>query len=172
MEEGSDDNTRTDDEEISCIGTTEEEGINFDDIPEKFVCPLTLEIFTDPLMSRNGFNFERDAIIEWLDRGHETCPLTRDPLGYRGLVPNYRLRLELETWKEKNGYNNNNNNNNNTTTSITPRNKDVGTEKRRKRLCIIDVNQNPSPFHNNNMWYLGNQDNRQHIHSSSIASLS
>ena len=97
--------TDTNDEDTYTSNGTEDEGVNSDeDIPEEFICPLTLEIYSDPLMSRRGLNFERKTIIEWLDRGHETCPLTRDPLGYRGLVPNARLRLEVEEWKRKHGY--------------------------------------------------------------------
>lgn len=73
-------------------------------IPEQFICPLTLEVYKDPLMSRKGLSFEREAITEWLDRGNDTCPLTRTPLGYRGLVPNTRLRLAVEDWKRRHGY--------------------------------------------------------------------
>ena len=90
-------------EDTDTSNGTEDEGVD-SDIPEEFICPLTLEIYSDPLMSRRGLNFERKAIIEWLDRGHETCPLTRDPLGYGRLVPNARLRLEVEEWKRKHGY--------------------------------------------------------------------
>jgi hypothetical protein len=74
------------------------------DIPEEFICPLTLEIFTDPLMDRRGINFERSAIVEWLNRGNETCPLTREPLGYRSLIPNVNLRARVEHWKREHGY--------------------------------------------------------------------
>jgi hypothetical protein len=107
------------------------------DIPENFICPLTLQIYTDPLMSRSGKNFERKAIIEWLDRGNPTCPLTRQPLGLSLLVPNARLRIEVEEWKRKHGYkiktrddNNNNNNNNNNETQIM---------KNQQFLCTIDT---------------------------------
>jgi len=102
-----DTDTDTNDEDTDTSNGTEDEGVDSDsvvDIPEEFICPLTLEIYSDPLMSRRGLNFERKAIIEWLDRGHETCPLTRDPLGYGRLVPNARLRLEVEEWKRKHGY--------------------------------------------------------------------
>jgi hypothetical protein len=74
------------------------------DIPESFICPLTLEIYRDPLMSRCGKNFERKAIVEWLDRGNDTCPLTRQPLSLSLLVPNAKLRMEVEGWKRKHGY--------------------------------------------------------------------
>jgi hypothetical protein len=77
-------------------------------IPESFICPLTLEIYRDPLMLRCGkINFERKAIVEWLDRGNDSCPLTRQPLSYSLLVPNAKLRVEVEEWKRKHGYDSN-----------------------------------------------------------------
>jgi hypothetical protein len=100
-------------DEASQTKVTEDFGNNGDDhnnhddsdvIPEEFVCPLTLEIFTDPLMDRRGMNFERDAIVEWLNRGNLTCPLTREPLGYRSLIPNFNLRARVEHWKREHGY--------------------------------------------------------------------
>ena len=128
---------------------TENEGIDHH-VPEKFLCPLTMDIFTDPLMSRRGLSYERNAILEWLDRGNETCPLTREPLEYKGLVPNYRLRLELEEWKAKNGY------------TITRCDAEV--KKNRRFLCVIDAA--PSTVRHN-LWYDGNQDDRQQTDSSS-----
>ena len=74
------------------------------DIPESFICPLTLEIYRDPLMSRCGKNFERKAIVEWLDRGNDTCPLTRQPLSLSLLVPNAKLRIEVDGWKRRHGF--------------------------------------------------------------------
>ena len=77
---------------------------NADDaVPTKFVCPLTLELMTDPLMSKYGHNFSRDAILEWLGTGNDTCPLTRKPLAPSNLIPNASLRLEIRSWQRDNG---------------------------------------------------------------------
>lgn len=74
------------------------------EIPHEFICPLTMEIFTDPLMNKRGINFERKAIVEWLNRGNDTCPLTREKLSYSSLIPNAKLRLRVELWKQDHGY--------------------------------------------------------------------
>ena len=75
-----------------------------DSPPSDFICPLTLEIMSDPLMTcKNHMNFERSAIVEWLNRGNTTCPLTREPLSYSKLVPNAALRLQIEQWKRDKG---------------------------------------------------------------------
>lgn len=126
---------------------SEDEGVD-SEIPEEFICPLTLEIYTDPLMSRRGLNFERKAIVEWLNRGHDTCPLTRYPLGYRGLVPNARLRIEVEQWKRKQGY------------KIKPR--DVEAEmKSRQILCMIDTKEATPNLFGRNLRYDGDREDRQ-----------
>jgi len=72
-------------------------------IPEAFLCPLTLELMEDPVMTREGKNFEREAIVEWLNRGNVTCPLTRQPLTFSKLIPNASLRLQIEIWKKESG---------------------------------------------------------------------
>ena len=90
------------------IDESHEEGNEDDDDPDSppsnFICPLTLEIMSDPLMTcKNHLNFERSAIVEWLNRGNTTCPLTREPLSYSKLVPNAALRLQIEQWKRDHG---------------------------------------------------------------------
>jgi hypothetical protein len=72
-------------------------------IPPAFICPLTLEMMNDPLMDRDGLNYEREAILEWLHHGKTTCPLTRRPLTYSKLVHNVALRLRIERFKRAHG---------------------------------------------------------------------
>lgn len=71
-------------------------------IPSEFVCPLTLEIMNDPVVSRYGKNFERSSILQWLREGHDTCPLTRQPMILSDLVTDHRLRLNIYMWKKAN----------------------------------------------------------------------
>jgi U-box domain len=69
-------------------------------IPPEFICPLTLEIMIHPLMDRNGRSYERSAIIEWISQQKSTCPMTRQPLHVRDLIPNSKLRKEITQWRE------------------------------------------------------------------------
>jgi hypothetical protein len=71
------------------------------EIPDWAICPLTLEIMNDPLMDRDGLSYERKAIVEWLNRGHATCPLTRKPLSYRMLAPNAQLKFRIDRWRRQ-----------------------------------------------------------------------
>ena len=72
-------------------------------IPDHFICPLTLEIMNDPVITREGQNFERQAIVEWLNQGNTTCPLTRQLLSFSRIIPNPTLRVKIELWKRDNG---------------------------------------------------------------------
>lgn len=75
-----------------------------DDVPERFICPLTLEIMEHPYMTRAGHSFERSAIFAWLRR-NDNHPLTREPLSPRDLIQNRALKAEIAAWSRKNGMN-------------------------------------------------------------------
>jgi len=67
-------------------------------VPPCFLCPITHEIMRDPLMSRSGHSFERQAILTWLVEHNHTCPLTRQPLNASALIPNRALQMRIEAW--------------------------------------------------------------------------
>jgi hypothetical protein len=73
------------------------------EIPSNFICPITLQVMVDPLMTRSGLNFERAAIISWLDQGSGSCPLTRKPLTTSDLISNRRLKTLIRIWRANNG---------------------------------------------------------------------
>ena len=45
-------------------------------IPARYLCPITVDIFEEPVMDQQGHNFEKWAIESWL-LDHDTCPLGR-----------------------------------------------------------------------------------------------
>ena len=65
--------------------------------------PLTLSIMIDPCVTKYGHNFEREAILEYIARGNETCPLSRRPLRLRDIITNHKLRLDIRKWQKENG---------------------------------------------------------------------
>jgi hypothetical protein len=73
------------------------------EIPSNFICPITLQVMVDPLMTRTGLNFERAAILGWLDQGSGRCPLTREPLTNSDLITNRRLKSRIGIWRAHNG---------------------------------------------------------------------
>lgn len=67
-------------------------------VPQEFICPITLQIMTCPVMTRAGVNFERSAIIAWLQKGSGVCPLTRTPLAPKDIVANTALENKISSW--------------------------------------------------------------------------
>lgn len=67
-------------------------------IPHLFRCPISLDIFTDPVTLSTGQTYDRPCIERWLAAGHRTCPVTMQPLGDAVLVPNRTLRHLIESW--------------------------------------------------------------------------
>lgn len=71
--------------------------------PKDFVCPITSQLFDDPVTLETGQTYERTAIQEWLDRGNVTCPITRQKLQNIQLPKtNYVLKRLIASWKENN----------------------------------------------------------------------
>ncbi|KAL3917516.1 MAG: hypothetical protein SGILL_004676 [Bacillariaceae sp.] len=72
--------------------------------PSRFICPLTQECMKDPVMTKQGVNFERKAILKWLDSAaEELCPVTHTPLYRRMLVSDSKLQWEIAQWQMKHG---------------------------------------------------------------------
>ncbi|KAG0455811.1 hypothetical protein HPP92_023599 [Vanilla planifolia] len=71
--------------------------------PKDFVCPITNQLFDDPVTLETGQTYERRAIQEWLDRGNMTCPITRQKLHSTKLPKtNYVLKRLIASWREEN----------------------------------------------------------------------
>ncbi|GAA0161835.1 ubiquitin-protein ligase [Lithospermum erythrorhizon] len=72
-------------------------------IPHEFLCPITLEIMTDPVIVATGQTYERESIQKWFNSGHHTCPKTGQTLSHLTLAPNFALyNLIVQCCKENN----------------------------------------------------------------------
>ncbi|XP_021732249.1 U-box domain-containing protein 15-like [Chenopodium quinoa] len=72
------------------------------EIPQEFLCPITLEIMTDPVIVVTGQTYERESIQKWLDSNHRTCPKSGQVLQHLSLAPNYALKNLIIQWCDKN----------------------------------------------------------------------
>lgn len=70
--------------------------------PGVFTCPITREIFEDPVVAADGFTYERSAIIQWI-RGSTNSPMTNMPLDHLSLTPSHALRSAIVEWKQWQG---------------------------------------------------------------------
>ena len=67
--------------------------------PSHLVCPITCEVMKDPVITKIGISFEREAILQWIRRGNSTCPVTRKPIGEENdIYPNRALKEAIETY--------------------------------------------------------------------------
>lgn len=67
-------------------------------IPHLFRCPISLDLFTDPVTLCTGQTYDRSSIEKWLAAGNLTCPVTMQKLHDPSLVPNHNLRHLIEQW--------------------------------------------------------------------------
>ncbi|KAK6287288.1 hypothetical protein POUND7_013467 [Theobroma cacao] len=69
-------------------------------IPDLFTCPISLDLFTDPVTLCTGQTYDRSSIEKWLAAGNLTCPVTMQKLHDLSLVPNHNLRHLIEQWRQ------------------------------------------------------------------------
>ncbi|KAE9587342.1 hypothetical protein Lal_00004443 [Lupinus albus] len=67
-------------------------------IPHLFRCPISLDLFEDPVTLSTGQTYDRSNIVQWLDAGNLTCPVTMQKLHDSSIVPNHTLRHLIDQW--------------------------------------------------------------------------
>jgi hypothetical protein len=58
---------------------------------DSICCPITQEVMHDPVITIDGYTFERSAISTWLET-NANCPLSRQPLINKKLTINWNCR--------------------------------------------------------------------------------
>jgi serine/threonine protein kinase len=61
-------------------------------------CPITMELFRDPVLAQDGHTYERQAIEEWIGR-NGTSPMTRQPLSIEHLIPNRAIQQVVDNFE-------------------------------------------------------------------------
>ena len=69
------------------------------EIPEQFLCPITLELMEEPVTCEDGNTYEKNAILEYLSK-KSVSPLTNQPIG-KMTIPNRVLKELIEEFKLK-----------------------------------------------------------------------
>lgn len=73
----------------------------FGSVPEELICPISGEIFVDPVMTCDGHTYERLAIEAWLIK-HKTSPITNMNLENKNLIPNFVIKQLVKAFYEEN----------------------------------------------------------------------
>ena len=58
-------------------------------------CPITYQLFHDPVIGSDGHTYERENITRWIQK-HSTSPITREPMSLNSLRPNYVVKKMVE----------------------------------------------------------------------------
>jgi len=65
-------------------------------VPHECICPISHEIFTDPVLAADGFTYERCCIEEWWRRRGPRSPMTGKELASTALTANLAIRALCE----------------------------------------------------------------------------
>ena len=63
---------------------------------DRHKCPITHEIMKDPVLAPDTYNYEREAIVRYLQT-NPISPMTRQPMNPSQLIENRQLRQEIES---------------------------------------------------------------------------
>ncbi|XP_055815328.1 E3 ubiquitin-protein ligase PUB24-like [Solanum dulcamara] len=79
------------------------------EVPEYFICPISLQIMKDPITIVTGITYDRDSIERWLSKNpnnNAICPVTKLHVPRDSdLTPNHTLRRLIQAWCVSNGFN-------------------------------------------------------------------
>lgn len=67
------------------------------EIPRDYLCPISSEIFSDPVTTVDGFTYDRINIERWFQT-HDTSPCTNVVLESKELVPNVVVKESVNSW--------------------------------------------------------------------------
>ncbi|CAF2416005.1 unnamed protein product [Rotaria sp. Silwood2] len=69
--------------------------INSPALLDSLKCPITHELFRDPVIGADGHTYERKNIIAWIQK-HATSPITRESMDLQTLRPNYIVKKMVD----------------------------------------------------------------------------
>jgi len=71
----------------------------FPSIPNAFLCPISLELMEEPVITPSGRSYDKENIIEWMTEHQNTDPMTRMIINEDDLIPNLNLKEAIEDYK-------------------------------------------------------------------------
>ena len=67
--------------------------------PKYLLCPISQEVFEDPVSTADGHTYEKKAIENWLFN-HCTSPITGLPLSDKCLRPNFAIKMAVQSYRD------------------------------------------------------------------------
>ena len=68
------------------------------EIPDAYLCPITMDPMEDPVIAADGHSYEKSEINAWFARGNNTSPKTGAQLEDTRLFPNHNLRNAIQNF--------------------------------------------------------------------------
>jgi hypothetical protein len=65
------------------------------EIPRQYLCPITTDIMTDPVLCSDGHVYEKTAIQQWLS-AHNTSPITKAVVCRNTIIPCFALKSLIQ----------------------------------------------------------------------------
>ncbi|KAL4149687.1 hypothetical protein QTP88_003568 [Uroleucon formosanum] len=72
------------------------------DTPDEFICPITQQIFRDPVICSDGHTYDRSAMVSWFRRGKFSSPLTNEPLLSKSMTTNTTIKEAISVFVQQN----------------------------------------------------------------------
>ncbi len=69
------------------------------ELPDELRCPIGHELFKNPVIAGDGFNYEHAQIKKWF-QNHNTSPMTNAVLPNKNVIPNHKLRTRCLEWQK------------------------------------------------------------------------
>lgn len=74
------------------------------EVPDYLCCKITLDIFRDPVITPSGITYERNVLLDHLQKVGMFDPITREPLNKDQLIPNLAIKEAVRAYLKKHGW--------------------------------------------------------------------
>ena len=71
------------------------------ELHRNYLCPITHLLFCDPVLTCDGYTYEREAIQNWFNAGYSRSPHTNTELENKTLTPNRLIKEEVDDYLDK-----------------------------------------------------------------------
>lgn len=72
--------------------------------PRNFLCPISMELMTEPVVCPSGVTYDRKSVTQWIQQNHSD-PATNAGIRTDNLYPNVVLRDMIQEWLVDNKFN-------------------------------------------------------------------
>jgi hypothetical protein len=120
------------------------------EIPNEYLCPVSLEIMSDPVVCEDGHSYDRESILK-LKKSQS--PITRQPIDLDKIIPNRKLKELIEEFASSNGIKLKKNTNTNSGTDInSDLNYNLDTIKNKNTNTNTNSNSCTNTYYNKNTY--------------------